>query len=30
MGPRFLASAFAAGPALITLILAVIHYLDHL
>ncbi|WP_457577558.1 sulfate reduction electron transfer complex DsrMKJOP subunit DsrP [Desulfomarina sp.] len=25
MGPRFLASAFAAGPALITLILAVIH-----
>ncbi len=26
MGPRFLASAFAAGPALITLILAVIHY----
>jgi len=25
MGPRFLASAFAAGPALITLILAIIH-----
>lgn len=25
MGPRFLASAFAAGPALITLVLAVIH-----
>ena len=25
LGPRFLASAFAAGPALITLILAVIH-----
>ena len=25
MGPRFLASAFAAGPALITIILAVIH-----
>ncbi len=26
MGPRFLASAFAAGPALITLALAIIHY----
>ncbi len=25
MGPRFLASAFAAGPALITLVLAIIH-----
>jgi molybdopterin-containing oxidoreductase family membrane subunit len=25
MGPRFLASAFAAGPALITLVIAVIH-----
>ena len=25
MGPRFLASAFAAGPALITLVLAVVH-----
>jgi Ni/Fe-hydrogenase subunit HybB-like protein len=27
MGPRFLASAFAAGPALITLALAIIHHI---
>jgi Ni/Fe-hydrogenase subunit HybB-like protein len=27
MGPRFLASAFAAGPALITLVLAIIHHI---
>jgi Ni/Fe-hydrogenase subunit HybB-like protein len=26
MGPRFLASAFAAGPALITVVLVIIHY----
>ena len=29
MGPRFLASAFAAGPALITVVLILVHHITH-